>query len=439
MGRYKVAAGLDLHAAMIQAGLRRERGRKVILSARSFGTTRQQLWELRDWLKEEGCEAVGMEATGVFWKPVFRELEGHMRVVVGNPQHMRVLRGRKTDKRDAAWITQKTMDDEIPPSFIAPLEVRERSEVARLRENLVEEQTRVRNEIHKLLRGAGVPLKDVVSDLFGVSGMAILESLARGESAWEKLPGMLRGKLRKKVDTLRLALEVPLTEVQQWEMSFQLKRLEEARKKLDEVEEELERRLAPFEEVRARIATTPGIGRLGAGLVIAHVGTELAKSFPDGGNFASWMGLVPGDNETSGKQKAAPTRKGNKYLRSLFVEFAWAAVRTKGCWLKSKYWSLRARMLEKKAIVAIAHKLAVIVYLLIVRGGTYKDHGDGYEPSKTKARQLKKAIKLIQSMGGRVELASETAMEEPPTPTTQKKISKALKENPTKGTDMFSG
>lgn len=400
MGRREAVCGLDVHRSVIVACLRRPRGKAEV---QSFATTRAELSRMEAWLTKANCKAAGMEATGVFWRPVHRVLEGRMKVLVANPQHIKAIKGRKTDKADAAWIAQKVADGGISPSFVPPLDVRETRDLAQLRNNIIQARGQVRNEVHKLMAGAGVPLSSVLSDLFGTSGWAILQHLAKGKSAWDDLAGLVKGKLRKKLEAVRLALEMPLTEGQQWELAFQIQRLEHIEEELRRVEEALEERLRPHEEVRARLTTIPGIGREAAGLILAHLGPDVS-AFPTSRHFSAWIGLCPGNDESGGKAHPARIRKGNRALKTLLVQCAHGTAKANGSWLQQKYRSLKGRMWSQKAIIAIAHKLAVILYHVLMDGTVYQDQGCGYEPGLRKARALRKAIRLIQAQGGTVTL-----------------------------------
>lgn len=402
-----MVCGLDVHRSMLVACVRGP-GRKPELA--EFRTNVRELRRLDAWLAGHRCTTVGMEATGVYWKPVHHALEAGRRVVVANPQHIKALKGRKTDRADAAWIARKLEDEDgIRPSFVPNLEVRETRELVRFRENLVKARTQIRNEVQKLLAGAGIPLAEVISDLFGVSGQAILARMIAGEAAWGELEGMVRGKLKQKVERLRLALEMPMTEAQRWELEAQMKRHEAVGKDLQKVGGELDRRLEHLEVAKLRLMTIPGIAEEGASLLLGVFGSDLS-AFPTDGHFSAWIGLSPGDNESAGKKHYAGRRKGNRFLQGKFTQFAWAAVRTKGCWLQHKYRSLCGRMAKQKAIGAIAHKLAVIVYHVLKDGTEYRDHGETYEPTARKARALRKAIALIERHGGKVQLPQPEEM-----------------------------
>lgn len=404
MGWYEVACGLDVHRSSLVACLvRGAPGSLRQVEERRFGTTGREVSNFREWLEASGCQALGMEATGVFWRPVFRELEGRMRVVVGNPSHVKAIRGRKTDRKDAAWLAGKVQEDGIPPSFIPAPEVREGRDWARLRTNLVQARTQARNQTLKLLMGAGIPLSAVLSDTFGASGMGLLEALAEGRTAWEELEGKLRGRAKLKADQIQLALEVHLREGERQQLSFHLRRLQALDEQLAEADGHLRAWSEGFKAKRILLTTIPGIGELAAQLILAEVGPDLS-AFPSAKHFAAWLGLAPASHESGGKSRSAGTRKGNHRLQSLLVECAQSTARTKGCSLRTKYLGLKARMPAQKAIVVIAHKLALIIYRVLVDNVPYKEQEVDSIPTPKRAQQLRRAIRLIQDLGGIVQM-----------------------------------
>jgi transposase len=326
-----------------------------------------------------------------------------MKVIVGNAANMKGLRGRKTDKSDAEWIARKVRDDEIIPSFIPAPEVRETRDFYRLRCSLVKQKVQIRLGILKLLNASGIPLSTVLEDVFGVTGMGILQAMANGESSWAQLKFLVKGKAKANLEAIRLVLEQPMTASSRWALAFQLERLKRLDEDLAKVDVEIDHRLEPHETLRLALMTIPGFGRGSAGQLLAELGTDLGD-FPDPDHFAAWLGLVPGNNQTGGRSKPAPTRKGNRYLRSLLVECAHAASRTNGCWLQAKFQALQKRMPYNKATVAIAHKLAMIVYRVIKDGAVYQDHGGTFTPSQSKSLAIARAIKLIKAQGGQVVL-----------------------------------
>jgi transposase len=347
-----------------------------------------------------------MEATGVFWRPVFRAMEGRMRVVVANPAHVKAIRGRKTDRNDAAWLAGKTREGGLAGSFIPGPEIREGQDWARLHGNLVQARTQARNQTLKLLSGAGVPLSAVLSDVFGASGMGLLEALTKGKTAWGELEGRLKGKARLKAKQIQLALEVDLSAAEREQLAFHLRRLKALEEQVKEVDGKLRTWSEAFQADRLRLATIPGIGELSAQLILAEVGPDL-HAFPSAGHFAVWAGVAPAAAESGEKRHPAGLRKGNKRLQSLLVECAQSTVRTKGCSLRSKYMALKTRMPRQKALVAIAHKLALIVYRVLTDKVPYQEKETDSLPTPARAKQIRRAIRLIQSLGGTIQMPRE--------------------------------
>lgn len=404
MGWHEVACGLDVHRSSLVACLSRGGlGTAREVEERRFGTTAREVAGFREWLEASGCQVLGMEATGVFWRPVFRELEGRMQVVVGNPSHVKAIRGRKTDRKDAAWLAGKVQEDGIPGSFVPGPEVREGREWARLHGNLVRARTQARNQTLKLLFEVGIPLSAVLSDVFGATGMGLLEALAEGRTAWEELEGKLRGRARLKADQIRLALEVQLRGSEQAQLSFQLRRLKTLEAQVKEADGCLWAWSERFQEERILLTTIPGIGELAARLILAEVGADL-RAFPNAKHFAAWLGLAPASHESGGRSRPAGTRKGNHRLQSLLVECAQSTARTKGCHLRTKYLALKVRMPGQKAMVAIAHKLALIVYRVLTDRVPYQEQEDTALSSPKRAAQLRRAIRMIQDHGGTVQM-----------------------------------
>ena len=267
----------------------------------------------------------------------------------------------------------------------------------------MEARTQARNQTLKLLQGAGIPLSGVLSDVFGASGMGLLEALGEGRTAWEELEGKLRGRSKLKAEAIRLALEVRLSEGERKQLSFQLRRLKTVGEQIAEADGQLRDWSGQFKKELTLLTTIPVIGELGAQLILAEVGPDLS-AFPSGKHFAAWAGLAPASHESGGTSRSAGTRKGNHRLQSLLVECAQSSVRTRGCHLRTKYLALKTRMPNQKALVAIAHKLALIIYRVLMDGETYKEQEVDSLPSPARAKQLQRAIRLIKELGGTVQM-----------------------------------
>jgi len=396
---HRTACGLDVHAATVVACLVKtgpNGGPRY--EERSFATTLVGLRELRDWLLESDCQMAGMEATGVYWMPVHGVLEGHVPMVVGNPQHMKALRGHKTDRKDAKWIATMVRHDLIRSSFIPPPEFRNARELTRFRRQLIQARTAMRNEVQRLLARQGITLGTVLSNVFGVSGMAILVALAEGRSVLDELPKLIHRSVIGKLAMLSAALEAPLADVPKFLLTMQLHRLEAMAASIHDIEEKIAAHLDPYKDKLALLMCIPGVSRTSACIILAEIGVDMT-CWPTPKHLAAWGGVAPGCRESGGKFYKAGARKGNPYLCSILVECAGAAVKQKGCHLGAKYRHLSAQIgSKKKALLAIARKLLLIVYRLLSQGVTYREP-EPKQPSqvakeKTISRHLRELAKL---------------------------------------------
>jgi len=400
---YRIACGLDVHFSFVSACLvsTGPRGRPKV-EERQFPTNQQGLRNLRAWLTEAGCEAVGMEATGVYWMPVYAALEGAFRIMVGNPQHMKNARGQKTDRKDARWIAGQTRHDRIRASFVPPPEFREARELARFRRQLIQARSGIRNEIQRLLARVGITLGSVVSDVFGVSGLSILQALSKGKSVRDELPSYLHTRLRAKVASIAAALEAPLPEVSRYLLALQLQRLETLDEQIADVESMLFKQLAPHKATLDLLEKIPGISRISAHIILAEIGVEMG-AWPTEKHFSAWAGVAPGSRETGGKSKRTATRKGNPYLCSTLMECAQGAIKAKTCHLKPKYHKLCGQLgSKKKARMAIAHKLALLLYKVIGENRSYQEPEPKPPSEKTKRKILQTRVRDLERLGYKV-------------------------------------
>lgn len=398
---FKVACGLDVHFAEIVACLvRTGPGGGPSYETRHFPTTLRGLTELRTWIIEAGCESVGMEATGVYWIPVYAALERHVPLVVGNPQHMQNLRGHKTDRKDAKWIAGLVRHGLIRPSFVPKPEFREARELSRCRRQLIHEQCRVNNEIQRLLARQGITLGAVITDVCGgVSGSAILKALAEGRPVVDELPRLIHRSLTPKLPQLTAALEAPLPEIPRYLLAMHLKQLEEGEARIQGIEDLLDRQLAPYKDQLDRLMTIPGIKRVSACAILAEIGVDMS-AWPTEKHIAAWAGVAPGCRETGGKRKHAPSRKGNPYLCSILMECAGAAARKKGCFLVAKYHRLVHQTgMKKKARMAIARNLMLIIYRILGGTSSYKEPAPENMPAKAKRKAVQKRVKALHALG----------------------------------------
>jgi transposase len=366
---------------------------------RLFGTVTQQLKELAHWLHEHNVTAVAMEATGIYWVPVWNVLEDEgFDLVLINPEHYKAVRGKKTDLKDGERIAELLQDGRLKGSYVPPVEVRVLRDLTRYRTKLVQHQSSLANRIQKLLEQGNIKLASVASDVLGVSGRAMLEAMARGEPDPAKLADMAKMQLRKKLDALQLAMDGCLLPHHRFLLREMLDDLSHVEDKIARVEAEIERHMLPFQKAVAAWMTIPGIGQRLAWVLVAEIGPEVSK-FETARNIVSWAGICPGNNESAGKRKSGTTRNGNCWARRALCEAAWAAARTKSTYLSAQFRRLAALRGTKRAIVAVASTILTIGYHLLQRGTTYYELGGDYFDRRNRARTTKRLVKRLQALG----------------------------------------
>jgi transposase len=403
-------AGLDVHKASVVACVRLIDDNGELLSfTQSFGTTTGDLLKLNDWLMSYAVTLVGMESTGVYWKPVYTLLETEFECWLLNAQHLHNVPGRKTDVADAAWIAQLVAHGLVRPSFVPPKEIRELREVTRYRKSVIQDRSREAQRLHKTLESAGIKLANVATDILGVSGRDMLQGLIAGTHDPDVLAELARGRLRKKLPELRKALSgwfSPTHRVLVGELLAHLEYLDES---IERLSNDITTMIAPFVPAIDLLDTVPGVNRRTAEVLLAEIGPDMTR-FPSPGNLASWAGLCPGNNESAGKRFSGKTRKGSKWLRAALIESAQAAARTKGTYLASQYARIKGRHGHNKAIVAVAHSILVIAYHILQRREPYNElGGDYFVERQQKDAYQRRLVKQLERMGYAVNLTERAA------------------------------
>jgi transposase len=399
---YPCCCGIDIHAKTAVACLIKQGRRQT----RTFSTMTDDLLRLSERLTAEGCTHVAIESTDVYWKPAFNILEGPLSVILVNARDVKAVPGRKTDVRDCEWLADLLRHGLLKASFIPPLEIRELRELTRYRQTLVKEHTALANRIQKLIESANIKLGQVATDVLGASGRQMLRALADGEEDVEVLAEMARSSLRTKKPELRRALTSRLTPAQRFVLSELLGRVTEVEAATARVNEQIAREVAegtdPFVSEAVRLLQTiPGVGLRVAEVVVSEIGVDMTR-FPTDAHLASWAGLCPGNNESAGKRRSTQTTKGSPYLRAALTQAAWAVAHTKQTYLAAQYHRLARRMGRKKALVAVAHSLLVIVYHVIDRRADYRELGGDYFDRQQHQTQQQRLIKRLERMGLRV-------------------------------------
>jgi transposase len=396
--------GLDVHQASVVACLLvGSPDRKPRKEVRTFGTMTADLIRMRDWLQAEGCTHVGMESTGVYWMPVYTVLEGQFDLIVGNATHIKQVPGRKTDVKDSEWLAELLRHGLIRRSFVPPKPLRELRELLRYRRKLIESVTSERNRMLKLLETANIKLATVAADVFGVSGRRMLRALVEGQQAPAQMAELAKGKLRKKLAELARALDGRVEEHHRFLLAMQLERLEQVETTIAQLDERIDQKLVPYAKEHALLTQIPGVDRVGAAVLIAELGIDMSV-FPSVRHAAAWAGVCPGNNESAGKRKAQLSRKGNIHLTTALVQAAVAASRTKGTYLKEKYWRLKARRGPMRAALAIAHKILIAAYHMLSRGVGYHDLGSAHLDHVSAKATKRNLVKRLERLGYHVTL-----------------------------------
>lgn len=396
--------GIDVHKKSVTACvIFADEGSRSRREVRRFDTTTRALLELADWLRANDVREVAMESTGVYWKPVWNLLEDEFSLMLVNAQHVKNVPGRKTDVQDCVWLAKLLQHGLLRGSFVPRRPIRELRELCRYRTNLVRERSAASNRIQKTLEDANIKLSSVVSDVLGVSSRRILERLAAGENDPESLAEGVVPQMRRKIPQLREALFGGVGEHHRFMLKQQLRHVERLEQEIAEVADEIGRRTEIYEPQVRQLEAAPGIDRIAARSLIAEIGPEMSQ-FPSERHLASWAAICPGNYESAGRRLSGKLRKGNRWLKALLTQIAWAASRTKNTYWASKYRRLAARRGKKRAIVALANALLRMVYHLLKSGKPYRDLGPDYYDRLQRRTLTRRLVSRLESLGHAVSI-----------------------------------
>lgn len=397
-------AALDVHKKTVMACVRRPdgaggRGEEL----REFRTFSRDLARLRDWLVAEGVSQVAMEATGVFWKPVWYVLEGAgFELLLANARHVKNLPGRKTDASDAAWLAQLLECGLLRGSFVPPRDIARLRDLTRYRTKIVQERGREAQRLQKLLEDAGIKLDSVATDIQGVSCRRMIEALIAGERDPDVLAEFALTRMRAKIPELREALVGRFEDHHARLARMHLDHMDHLAGIEARLDRQVDELMAPFCEAATHLLAAPGIAKRVAEVVIAEIGVDMSR-FPTANHLASWAGMCPGNHESAGKRRSGRARKGNEALRSALCEAAWAATRTKDSYLAAQYQRFLRRFgknNERKAIFAVAHSLLVIIWHILANGCDYQDlGGDYFERRNDAAARQRYLVRELEKLG----------------------------------------
>jgi transposase len=414
---YQRCAGIDVHKDQVTVAVRLPGpgpgGRDTRI--RKFGAFYGVLREMTRWLAGQGVARVAMEATGVYTMPVYHALlepAAFEQVLVCNAAHVKNVPGRKTDAVDASWLAELLECGLLKGSFIPPEDIKAVRDVVRYRRKIVQERAAETQRLGGVLQDAGIKLDSVASSIGTVSGLAMIRALIDGERRGEVLAELARGRMRAKIGDLSQALEGRFGDHHALMCQLHLDHIAHLNEMIAKLDAQVEAMMVPFAAQRDLLVTIPGIGPVAAAAIISEIGAAPGEYFATAAHLASWAGLCPGNHESAGKRKHGKPRKGSQHLQPVLVECAWSAVRTSGR-LRARYHRLVLRFggyrnpaAKKRAIVAIAHTLAVIIWHVLATGTTYTDLGpDFYATRADPARETHRLIARLEALGHTVTLA----------------------------------
>jgi transposase len=397
-------AGLDVHKDTVVACTRIAVDGKIEQHVETFATTTSGLMALSDWLERHEVTHVAMEATGVYWKPVWHVLEGDVELVLANAAHIKNVPGRKTDVNDATWIADLLAHGLIRASFVPPTAIQELRGLTRTRKQLVREKARHVQRIEKVLQDANLKITSELADMMGKSGRAILDALVAGETDPEKLVEKVSKRVKAPHERLVESLRGRVRKHHRFLLQLHLGQVDTIDEAIASIEKEVGDSLAPFRAAAERLTTIPGVSEVAASVLVAEIGVDMSR-FPSAAHLVSWAHLCPRNDQSAGKRRSTRTRPGAAWLRSVLVQCAWSATRSKkGHYLRAQFFRLQARCGRKKAIVAVAASILTAAYHMLRTGTDYKDLGAQHFTSLDKTKTANRLVHRLRELGYAVEL-----------------------------------
>jgi len=397
---YPRCCALDVHKATVVACLRLVIDGKVVKEVRTFETTTASLMALSDWLADNKCTHIAMEATGVYWKPVWHILAaGEFELVLANAAHVKNVPGRKTDVSDAEWLADLLAHGLIRASFVPDTPTQELRALLRTRKQLVREQSSHVLRVQKTLEDANIKLDSVISDVMGKSGRAMLKALIAGVTDPAKLALLADGRLKASPAQLREALRGRVTKNHRFLLRLHLRQIDALDDAIAAIDRQVEADIEPFRAAVKRLITAPGVKALGAQVILSEIGLDMSR-FPSAAHLISWACICPRSDESAGKRRST---------RITLVQAAWAAVNKKDSYLRAQFHRIKARRGAKKAIIAVAASILTAIYHMLKNGTTYQDLGPQHFDRRSKAQQADRLLKRLADLGYAVPLQPRTA------------------------------
>ena len=398
---YPRCAGLDVHKQTVVACARLSSDGAPRQEVRTFATTTSGLLALADWLESLGVQHVAMEATGVYWKPVWHVLEGHFVLVLANAAHVKNVPGRKTDVNDAMWLADLLAHGLIRASFVPPAAVQELRTLTRTRKQFVRERGSHAQRIEKILEDANLKLSSVISDILGKSGRAVLNAIIDGQTDPQALLNHI-GRVKATRGELLEALRGRITAHHRFMIKLHLDHVETLDKAIAQIEKEVGLGLEPFRQAAQLLSTMPGLSSVSAHVVVAEIGIDMSR-FATPGHLLSWACLCPRNDESAGKRRSTRLRRGGKWLKTTLVQAAWAAIKVKGSYLQAQFHRLRARRGAKKAIIGVAASMLTAAWHMLRNGTEWHDLGAAHFDRADTVKTANRLIRRLQQIGYKVE------------------------------------
>lgn len=397
-------AGLDVHKDTVVACVRRVQGGQIEQEVRTFKTMTSELLALATWLDGHGVRHVAMEATGVYWKPVWHILsDGEFDLVLANAASVKNVPGRKSDVNDAQWISDLAAHGLIRGSFVPDGQTQDMRGLLRTRKQMTRERSSHTLRIQKVLEDANIKLASAISDILGVSGRRMIEAMVAGESGPATLAALADRRIKASPQELREALRGRITNHHRFLLGLHLEHIDAIDRGLDKLDRQIEANLAPFLTATELVTTVPGVRALAAHTVLAEIGIDMSR-YPSAGHLLSWGGLCPRSDESAGKRRSTRLRKGNRWLKTTLIQCAWAASKTKATYLHALFLRIRARRGEKKAIAAVAASILTAIYHMLKTGTPYHDLGPDHFQRRNPQAQAKRLSARLRTLGYNVEL-----------------------------------
>ena len=391
-------AGLDLHKETVVACVRHMADGKVTTDVKSFQTTTHELMELSDWLSSQGVTHIAMEATGVYWKPVWHILsDGEFALILANAAHVRNVPGRKTDVNDAVWLADLMAHGLIRASFVPDEPTKQMRNLLRTRKQFVRERSSHTQRIQKTLEDANIKLDSVITDIVGLSGRRMIEALIGGETDPEALAALAHGRIRATKAELEAALRGRVTAHHRFMLRIHLNHLDALNTTIADIDKEVDANVEPFRVAIEMLTTIPGVSSLAAEVMVSEIGIDMSR-FKTEGHLISWAGLCPKNDESAGKRRSNRMKKGAPWLKTTLIQCAWAASRTKASYLQAQYLRIRSRRGPKKAIGAVAASILTAAYHMLKDGTLYQDLGASHFDNRDKGKQALRLVNRLQSL-----------------------------------------